>query len=602
MQEILAALREGQPQTAEALARTWLQSQPEQPLAQHCLALALHQQGRVHEAVDAFARLVELLPASGEHWSSYAVALGHAGRLAEAESAHRKAVELEPQHAARWHNLGLYLLDLGRHEEASEVLLRAHELAPASVEIRIHAASACAVARDYRANILLGPWRLWDDLSPALRAELAELLAGLGDGLAAMQLFEQLLREAPEDQAIRLKLVGVYERVNQLQAAEQTLQDYLQRGGAPDELAASEVAHQQATLQLRRGQAAEAAQLLAQTPARHAHDYAHFFTLAAARDRLADTQGALSALAEAHRLQLEEMRLVAPERFAAGAPLLPDIAHRLSAADFRRWPALVSPAAAQSPVFIVGFPRSGTTLLEQMLDAHPQLQSMDEQPFFNVLAEQLEGHGVEVPQDLHRLHQADCDELRRGYLSMVCGKIQRRWDTQLVDKNPMNLLWLPLIYRLFPQAKFILALRHPCDVLLSNYMQNFRAPVLAHASSSFETLAEAYVLAMQTWLHHVEVLQPQVHVSRYEDLVARPQENAANLARFLGLENAAPLLDFHLHARNKGYIATPSYSQVIQPISTKAVGRWHAYREALEPVLPILQPMLQHWGYSTQAE
>jgi Flp pilus assembly protein TadD len=599
MQEILAALHEGQPQIAEMLARAWLQSRPEQALAQHCLALALHQQGRQKEAAEAFARLVKLLPASGEHWSSYGVALGQAGQLIQAESAHRKAIELDPEHPERWHNFGLYLLDVGRHEEASEVLLKAHELAPASAEIRIHAAAACAVARDYRANILLGPWRLWEGLPAALRAELAELLAGLGDGLAAMQLFEQLLRENPDDQAIRLKLAAVYERVNQLQAAEQTLQDYVQLGVPPDELAAGEVAHQQATLQMRRGQVAAAAELLERTPPRHAHDYAHFFTLAAARDRLADTHGALSALAEAHRLQLEEMRLVAPERFAVDAPVLPDIAHRLGEQDFKRWPRLASPSATQSPVFIVGFPRSGTTMLEQMLDAHPQLQSMDEQPFFNVLAEQLQTHGLEVPQDLHRLNQTDCDELRRGYLSMVCGKIQRQWDSQLVDKNPMNLLWLPLIYRLFPEARFILALRHPCDVLLSNYMQNFRAPVLAYANSSFETLAEAYVLAMQTWLHHVDVLKPQVYVSRYEDLVARPQENVANLSRFLGLQGAAPLLDFHLHARNKGYIATPSYSQVIQPISNKAVGRWQAYRQALEPVLPILQPMLDRWNYST---
>ncbi|MET0330418.1 MAG: sulfotransferase [Dyella sp.] len=601
MQEILTALSQGQPLAAEAMARTWLQGQPGHAVVQHCLAVALHQQGRQQEAADAFERLVELSPESGEYWSSYAVVLGQAGHLEQAELAHRRAVALQPEHPDRLLNFGLYLLHMGRHEEASEVLLKAHENAPASAEIRIHAANACAIARDYRANILLGPWRLWEGLSPTLRAELAELLAGLGDGLAAMQLYEDLLQDDPDNQPIRLKLAGIYERVNQLQAAEQTLQHYLRAVGTPDDLAAGDVAHLQATLLMRRGQVTEAAQLLERTQPRPGHDYAHFFALAAARDRLTDTRGALSALAEAHRLQVEELKLVAPERFAVNAPLLPDIAHRLSEQDVLRWPTLESPLAVQSPVFIVGFPRSGTTLLEQMLDAHPLLQSMDEQPFFNVLAEQLESHGLDVPRDLHRLGQADCDELRRGYLSMVCGKIQRRWEAQLVDKNPMNLSWLPLIYRLFPQAKFILALRHPCDVLLSNYMQNFRAPVLAYACSSFERLAEAYVLAMQTWLHHVEVFKPQVYVSRYEDLVERPQEGAANLARFLGLKDAAPLLDFHQHARNKGYIATPSYSQVIQPLSNKAVGRWHAYREALEPVLPVLQPMLDHWGYGTKA-
>lgn len=112
---------------------------------------------------------------------------------------------------------------------------------------------------------------------------------------------------------------------------------------------------------------------------------------------------------------------------------------------------------------------------------------MDERPFFNMLANELENStGIEVPADLGKLNQRDCDELRKGYLLPACGKVPRRRDARLVDKNPLTMLWSPMIQRMFPRAGFILALRHPCDVIQSCYMQNFRAAVLAVAGQSLE--------------------------------------------------------------------------------------------------------------------
>ena len=174
----------------------------------------------------------------------------------------------------------------------------------------------------------------------------------------------------------------------------------------------------------------------------------------------------------------------------------------------------------------------------------------------------------------------------------------RRWDAQLVDKNPLNMLWLPMIHRLFPNAKFILALRHPCDVVVSNYMQNFRSSVLALASASLERTALAYSTAMEAWLHHVGVFKPDVFVSRYEDLVSNPALQAQRLAEFIGVGRGEELLQFDRHARDKGYIATPSYAQVIQPVNRKGLNRWHRYQDAMVPAVEVLQPMLDYWGYA----
>jgi hypothetical protein len=265
--------------------------------------------------------------------------------------------------------------------------------------------------------------------------------------------------------------------------------------------------------------------------------------------------------------------------------------------EFKTWPRHRAPDSRESPVFVVGFPRSGTTLLEQMLDAHPLLQSMDETPFFERLASKLRAHNPKILADLSVLRQYDVDELRKHYHLMAAERIPRRWDAQLVDKNPLNLLWLPMIYRLFPAAKFIFCLRHPCDVILSCYMQNFRSSVLGAACENLPRLAAAYVQAMQCWLHEAQIMKPDVLMSRYEDLVTDFESNTRRIADFLQLEDASPMLQFDRRAREKAYIATPSYSQVIEPINTKGLNRWHLYREYFEPVLPILQPMLDHWGY-----
>ena len=233
-----------------------------------------------------------------------------------------------------------------------------------------------------------------------------------------------------------------------------------------------------------------------------------------------------------------------------------------------------------------------------MLDAHPSLQSMDERPFFNILADQLDDFGASIPRDLGKLSQQDCDEMRKGYVMLACSKIPRRWNTQLVDKNPLNMLWLPLIYRMFPNAKWILALRHPCDVLFSCYQQAFRAKVLAAACSNLDRLAKGYVEAMHHWLHHVSVFNPDVMISRYEDLVADTPGQLTKIAQFLQLDDAASMMRFDERAREKGFIATPSYTQVIEPVNRKAVGKWERYRDYFEPVLPTLRPMLDHWGYT----
>jgi Flp pilus assembly protein TadD len=600
---IAAALGRGDPLAAEGLSREALRANPEAPGLRVFLALSLWQQGNHAEALEIYARLTRLHPDDGMHWRNYAAVLRKAGDLEAAERAYATAVRLAPDDAELLELYGLVQMDLGKLPEARESLMRAFGKAPDTPSIRIHAALVCAACRDLRAEGLLRPWRQWLPLDDYLQARLAEAHAAQNDLMAALELLEDLSRRRPEEHRVRLRLAGLYERMNRLEDAKATLDGIVAEGAEadPDGSVAREIAHQRAQLAERRREYAAARAVLERVGPRGEHDFTHWFERARVYDKSGDTAAAMAALATAHSIQIANIKALHPRWFEPNgeSPLVSK--HRVARAEYEKWPTHQTPDAVQSPVFVVGFPRSGTTLLEQMLDAHPRLQSMDERPFFHVLARQLENStGFRIPRDLGKLSQRDCDELRKGYLISACGKVPRRWDAQLVDKNPMNMLWLPMIHRLFPSAKFIFALRHPCDVLLSNYMQNFMATTLGAVCADLATLATAYVDAMGHWLYHAELFKSSVFVSRYEDLVADPVRQTREIADHLGLEDADPMLHFDQRAREKGFIATPSYTQVIEPINARGIGRWQRYREYFEPVLPILDPMLKHWGYSVE--
>ncbi|MFM1782465.1 MAG: hypothetical protein RIS14_218 [Pseudomonadota bacterium] len=169
----------------------------------------------------------------------------------------------------------------------------------------------------------------------------------------------------------------------------------------------------------------------------------------------------------------------------------------------------------------------------------------------------------------------------------------------MVDKNPLNWARVPLIRALFPQAKIILALRHPCDVILSCYMQNLRSTVLGGAFSNFGRIADLYIAMADYWQALMPKLDLPVLVSRYENLVQDPEASTREIAAFLDLPWDAGWLDNSTHARNKAIIHTPSYAQVMQPLNTKAMGRWRHYRPYFDAaVMAQLEPAVLAMGYS----
>jgi hypothetical protein len=189
--------------------------------------------------------------------------------------------------------------------------------------------------------------------------------------------------------------------------------------------------------------------------------------------------------------------------------------------------------------------------------------------------------------------------LRDIYRHEVACRLQTEADITLIDKLPLNIVNVPLLWRLFPQARFILAIRHPCDVCLSCLMQNFAANAAMASFFTLEYTVRAYTTVMGAWRHYANLLPLHYHQIRYEDLTANVAEETKRLLDFLGLPWDDAVLDHATHARRKGAINTPSYHQVTRPIYQDAKYRWLRYRRFMEPALPALQPFINDFGYGT---
>jgi Sulfotransferase family len=327
------------------------------------------------------------------------------------------------------------------------------------------------------------------------------------------------------------------------------------------------------------------------------HRYHLLYPLAKACDALGRYEEAYTAAAEAHRSQLAFLERATGKASEEQSQLWALTAKGCDPDDIALWES-AGTAMAGSPIFIVGFPRSGTTLLEQMLDAHPLLQSMDEQPFLLRAVARVTDQGIGYPTELGKLSGSDLNDIRAGYWHAVRNRVPLAADRRLVDKNPMNMVLLPIIRRLFPSAPIILAIRHPCDTVVSCFLQHFRSD-LALLGRDLTALARSYSRAFGFWYSQSSLLRPDTHELKYEQLAADCATELDRLCAFLQLPRHEAMLAPGDHARAKGFISTPSYAQVLEPISNRSVGRWKHYERHFDSeVLASLMPWIERWGYS----
>jgi tetratricopeptide (TPR) repeat protein len=483
--------------------------------------------GDFARALPLYEKLVRQRPGAGLIWYEYGNAASKSRRVELADRAWSKAVQLEPRNAELVGMVGHQYEALRRPEKARACFIQAAAADPRGINPRI--SLAVLLEKSHRL--------------PEARAAVQECLA-----------------IDPQDDQARYFTAVLDRREGHIQEAERGLRD-----------------------------------LLASDPRHPFVRYAARYELAQLLDRMERFDEAMVLLKEAKEIVLA----------LADAKLLTR-SYDQSAESIRRFTAsqpknildtwgkyFPLPKRESIPplAFLGGHPRSGTTLLEQILDAHPDVAALDEPTAF-----------LEVLQpEFHKsseLSSARVNVLRRHYIQALRDDLGADGaGKMLIDKNPSPTARLPVWLRVFPELRVLIALRDPRDVVLSCYFQNIPLNSANVNFLSLDRLAKHYADLMGIWLAVREWPGFSWIETRYEDVVADMPKEGRRVTEFLGL-SWHPDQERYYEKSAAKQLYSPTYQDVTRPVYQRSVARWRAYEKHLAPILPALEPFCRALGYA----
>ncbi|WP_067563703.1 tetratricopeptide repeat-containing sulfotransferase family protein [Halofilum ochraceum] len=550
-QQAIAAYEGGKPRQAQNLLAPLL-DMPSVPGEVSLLAgLVEAQLGDSRRAEEHLRRAVQLVPERVEGWLGLGNAQHMQGRFDAAVETFRRVLKRSPDNPTALYNMAMAWMDQGRHRDALANLERVLELQP--------------------------DW-------PGAEHNRAILLARLGWAGRAHDAYEALVTKNSDDPWLRLEFAGFLDQSNRADEAAAWLPAADAFGEATQGAAQSEGLRAQ--LLVREARYEEALELLDDAHRRTGEDLLGY-RQGNLLDRFGRTDEAMAAFRRgnlarskqqvANRLRSRKYPEYVAEKIERG--ILPcKSAEQAAVSDERR-----------TPVFLVGLPRSGTTLLDRMLGAHPETQVLEE---FDTLrtAESALVAGRSPA------------EARQAYWDYVDRHIDVTEGRMVIDKNPLHAPHLDVLPKVFPDARVIIALRHPYDAALSSYMQNFE---LNPASVHFLDLGSTATLCARllTMMQLFEQACPEQAIRlRYEDLVTDFQAQVTRVLQGIGLDWHADVAEYAARAGETGMVTTPSYEQVTKGLYSSSIGRWQRYAAWLGPFREEIGPLLPYFGYDEAME
>lgn len=311
-----------------------------------------------------------------------------------------------------------------------------------------------------------------------------------------------------------------------------------------------------------------------------------------ARDRRGNNAEAFNAFTQANKLMLQRYGQLQE----ASHPAHPANVRRLTEVVAR---APVSDTAARfatsAPAFLIGFPRSGTTLAEQILSSHSGVTCLGETEYLFAALSVVLRDG-DLFDRIATLSREEIESVRAAYQRVVLADHPEAAGKMIVDKHPLHIVLLPVINKIFPDAKIIFTQRDPRDVVFSCYQQCFGMNVATAQFLELERTAAYYDAVMELMLTCREKLKLDLLQIEYRDIVADLEREAQQMAGFLGLAFDPAMLRYDETALTRT-ISSASARQVINPIYNRSVARWRRYARELAPVLPLLNKWARRLGY-----
>jgi tetratricopeptide (TPR) repeat protein len=493
------------------------------------------------------------------------------GRGDRAITTYRDLLKRFPTSEKLWFELGLAAAKELDFDQADQAYQRTAELSPKDVSLRVLLGQQYHLLRRMdRARACFEQAAAIDPASVHGQLSLThwyEREHRLDDAWACL---EACALRHPDDAQVQCSMALLLQRRKQLPEAEKLLRELIAKGGGDLNVRYS-CRHQLAVVLDESGQSAEALQWLAE---------------------------AKSILRQSTNVgKLEQSYDLADRR---RRQLLADLTPEM----IRHWQSETDhgPQANLRLAFLGGHPRSGTTLLEQILGTHPEITAFDEpvgfsQEILERLAP-LENAQTLTANALNLLSEARRNLYRERYLKSVGRELPGGDPAQrfLLDKNPSHTAAIHLWLRLFPKVKILIALRDPRDVIISCYFQNL--PINADSANflSLERTVKHYADLMDVWLRLRELGGFDWIETRYEDIVDRLETEGRRVTEFLGLTWSSSQSEFHESARKKPVFA-PNYNEVVRPVYRNAMGRWKKYKSALAPFQERVAPYCRALGY-----
>ena len=610
---IIALYNAGSYAEVESRARRLLGLYPDFGFGWKLLGSALQIQGQ--NALPAFQKAVELLPREADAHYNLGVALKGHGLLVDAAASYRQALKIKPDYVEAHNNLGNVLKDLGQFDEAVDCYRHALQLKPDSAEAHFNLANILNYAGQfenalacYRQAVVLRPnyaeaynnmamvqreLERFDDAIASIRKALeikpryAEAYNNLGVVLsdteqqdAAVESYRQALQIDPGCIEAMIGLGRLCLENGDFAEAEKHCQEVL--GIRADSMDARFLlARARKTTagddNFAALQAMEKAAQLGGSPMPHDEAVSLHFALGNCFDDVGDHDQAFG-----HYLQGCKLKRATLQYEAAQMTRYFDSIMRVFDRDtLARLRGSGDPSSV--PIFVLGMPRSGTTLTEQIIASHPAVHGAGELPDLMTIAKRdIAGTGVHFPDNIPALDQPTLNAWSGEY---VAGLRRRAPDAaHITDKMPANFLGIGLIYLMLPNAKIIHVSRNPVDTCLSCFTKRFSR---GHAYSyDLAELGHYYADYARLMAHWRQVLPEGAFLDvRYEDLVTDNEAQARRLIAYCGLEWNDACLKSH---ETKRSIRTASVAQVRQPIYTTSVERWRKYERYLKPLLDEL--------------
>ncbi|WP_460020251.1 tetratricopeptide repeat-containing sulfotransferase family protein [Magnetospira thiophila] len=612
-------MAQGNLSEAETLCRKILAVAPGHARSWHVLGFVAVSKGDPHRGLEHLNKSRDLGSDNPLLLMHLGIARATTGDLDGAVSALRDCVAAEPRLGLAQYNLGLSLNRMGQHAEAENALRTATKLDPNQADAWIELATArmAQTAPTEQVLELLEKALALDANHVAALNLKATLLGATGQDDAALELMEQALSKAPERPELLVNYGGMLldrDAPGAVEAFRKALTLAPDFPGAGAQLAAAlerlnrvpeARAQAEAVLQRQpqsflarltlarcdlRYNALDSAQTRLEALRSDTLNDADFVnaskTLATVLERQGDYAAAFASAAAANaRLRTSKIAAEGPTVFERIQWRKDELA-TLGISEWSR------EGDNEAPIFLIGFPRSGTTLMEQILRSHPRFISEGENEWLQALQSSLGDTSLDA------LSAAQMADLRATYWGLARKRHGSALDGhRLIDKMPLNILHLSLVRRIFPGAKILVALRDPRDCLISGFMQNFRRSQSMDQFLSLETAARLYDAVMDLWLCARDRLGLDWHEYRYEDLVDHPREILGKILQFLGEPWDDSVLNHHRLIGTSTTVATPSLRDVSEQIYSRARSRWPNYAQHLDPALPLLEPYIKCFGY-----